>query len=283
MSDDTTTLGRPADLSDTERAAVEAELRPLADDEFVLAERYTEWQVRAPTLESDLAISNIAQDEFGHARLWYDLLEDFGPSEAELIWEANPTDFRHATFVEIPFAEGDWADAILRGYLYDVYEDLHLHALEASSYPRIADRVGKVLAEEDYHTQHARNWLERLCDDEPGRERVQDALDRLFPSALTLFVETDRENDILDLGIRTESLADIRAAWLSIVVPYLDSLGLSVPISESGEVLVDVPVEVGRNGEHTDHWFTLFEEFTHTYHELGLGEPPRLMKDPDDV
>lgn len=276
-------LGGPADLTDEERAAVEAELRPLADEEFVLAERYTEWQVRAPTLESDLAISNIAQDELGHARLWYDLLEDFGHSEGELIWEADPTDFRHATYVELPFAEGDWADAILRGYLYDVYENLHLHALEASSYPRITDRVGKVLAEEDYHTQHARNWLERLCDDEPGRERVQEALDRLFPSALTLFVGTEYEDAIVDLGIRTESLADMREAWLSTVVPALESLGLSVPVSEDGAVLVDVPVEVGRNGEHTEHWFTLFEEFTHTYHELGLGEPPRLMKDPDDV
>ena len=276
-------LGGPADLTDEERAAVEAELRPLADEEFVLAERYTEWQVRAPTLESDLAISNIAQDELGHARLWYDLLEDFGHSEGELIWEADPTDFRHATYVELPFAEGDWADAILRGYLYDVYENLHLHALEASSYPRITDRVGKVLAEEDYHTQHARNWLERLCDDEPGRERVQEALDRLFPSALTLFVGTEYEDAIVDLGIRTESLADMREAWLSTMVPALESLGLSVPVSEDGAVLVDVPVEVGRNGEHTEHWFTLFEEFTHTYHELGLGEPPRLMKDPDDV
>jgi ring-1,2-phenylacetyl-CoA epoxidase subunit PaaC len=283
MSAEAKDLGGPADLTETERAAVEAELRPLADDEFVLAERYTEWQVRAPTLESDLAISNIAQDELGHARLWYDLLEDFGQSEAELIWEASASEFRHATLVELPFGEGDWADAILRGYLYDTYEDLHLHALEGTSYPRIADRVGKVLTEEDYHTQHARNWLSRLCDDEPSRERVQEALDRLFPSALTLFEATEHEEAILDLGIRTESLADMRGAWLSTVRPYLDSLGLSVPASAEGEVLADLPEAVGRNGEHTEHWPALFSEFTHTYRELELGEPPRLMKDPDDV
>ena len=77
----------PADLSDEEREAVEHLLYRLADDEFVVAERYTEWQVKAPTLESDLALSNIAQDELGHARLWYDLLEDFGYEEADLVWE----------------------------------------------------------------------------------------------------------------------------------------------------------------------------------------------------
>ena len=62
------------DLDDEERAAAEALLFRLADDEFVLAERYTEWQVRSPTLESDLALSNIAQDELGHARVWFDAL-----------------------------------------------------------------------------------------------------------------------------------------------------------------------------------------------------------------
>jgi ring-1,2-phenylacetyl-CoA epoxidase subunit PaaC len=283
MSTETTGLGTPESLTDAEREAVEAELRPLADGEFVLAERYTEWQVRAPTLESDLAISNIAQDELGHARLWYDLLEDFGYTEAALIWEANPEDFQHPTLVELPLGEGDWADAIVRGYLYDTYENLHLRALEGTSYPRIADRVGKVLAEEDYHTQHARNWLSRLCEDDPGRERVQKALDRLFPYALTLFAETEHEAAIVDMGIRTESLADMREEWLGVVVPHLDSLGLSVPVSEDGEVLVDLPDQVGTDGSHTEHWPELFEEFTHTYRELELGEPPRLLEDPDEV
>lgn len=282
MSTETTSLGRPAELTESEREAIEAELRPLADGEFVLAERYTEWQVRAPTLESDLAISNIAQDELGHARLWYDLLEDFGYTEAELIWDAEPSDFRHPTLLELPFAEGDWADAIVRGYLYDTYENLHLRALEGSSYPRIADRVGKVLAEEDYHAQHARNWLSRLCDDEPGREKVQDALDRLFPYALTLFAETEHEDGIVDMGIRTTSLADMREEWLSAVAPHLGSLDLSVPVAES-EVLVDAPEQVGKDGSHTDHWPELFGEFTHTYRELELGEPPRLLKDPDEA
>ena len=44
-------LGRPDELSDDQREAVETLLFRLADDEFVLAERYTEWQVVAPTLE----------------------------------------------------------------------------------------------------------------------------------------------------------------------------------------------------------------------------------------
>lgn len=269
------------DLSEDAREAAVALLRSMADDEFVLAERYTEWQVRSPTLESDLALSNIAQDEYGHARLWYDLLEDFGATESELLWEADPGAFRHATLVELPFAEGSWGDAILRGYLYDVYEAQLLDSLEESSYARIRDRVGKVLGEEDYHLTHGRNWLERLCDDVDGRAHVQDALDRLFPYALTLFEPSEHEAAITTHGIRPTSLEELRRAWLDTVGPYLEELGLDVPVAD-GVPTVEVPEATGRNGEHTDHWPVLHDEFTATYREMELTEPPRLLQDPDE-
>jgi ring-1,2-phenylacetyl-CoA epoxidase subunit PaaC len=287
-------LSGPQDLDDGEREAVETLLFRLADDEFVIAERYTEWQVRAPTLESDLALANIAQDELGHARLWYDLLQDFGPDEPDLVWERPPDEWRHATLTELPFEEGDWADPILRSYLYDVAEEIRLEALEESSYARIRDRVGKIQGEEDYHREHAENWLERLCEDSAeqssaeqssgqsprdSRERVQDALDRLFPYALTIFEPSDeeREERIDDLGLRTESLSDMREEWLDTVVPYLEDLGLDVDADAK-------PAEdVGRDASHTDDWDDLWDEFTNTYRELDRSEATRIMKDPDEA
>ncbi|MFC6733065.1 MULTISPECIES: 1,2-phenylacetyl-CoA epoxidase subunit PaaC [unclassified Haladaptatus] len=274
-------LPGPQELDEAQQAAVEELLFRMADDEFVLAERYTEWQVRAPTLESDLAIANIAQDEYGHARLWYDLLEDFGYEEPELIWERDPDDFRHATLVELPVFEGDWADTILRSYLFDQYEKLHLESLNASSYPRLRDRIEKVQLEERYHLEHGQNWLERLCDDDPGRERVQQALDRVLPYALTLFEPGDHEDAILEYGIRTEPLDSLRTQWLEIVVPFLTALGLDVP--HDVDELPDVPAKTGRRGDHTDDWEPLYEDFTFTYRTLGLSTPTKLLKDPDDV
>ena len=55
-----------------------------------------------------------------------------------------------------------------------------------------------------------------------------------------------------------------------------------VPIDD-GAVLVDLPDARGRDGDHTEHWPELFEEFTFTYHDLDYARPPHLMKDPDDV
>ncbi|WP_255169865.1 1,2-phenylacetyl-CoA epoxidase subunit PaaC [Natrononativus amylolyticus] len=286
-------LADPADLSEEEREAVETLLYRLADDEFVLAERYTEWQVRSPTLESDLALSNIAQDELGHARLWYDLLEDFGYEESELLWERDPATFRHSSLVELPFESGDWADPILRSYLYDEAEHLRLEALEDSSYDRIRDRVGKVQGEENYHREHATSWLERLTETDDGRERVQAAVDRLFPHALTLFEPcaprddesraAEVESRIDDLGIRTRSLEEMGEEWLETVVPFLESLGLETPVSERHEVTEDdLPEARGRDGSHVEEWYDLYDEFTHTYRELGRTKADRIMEDPDD-
>ncbi|WP_126661838.1 1,2-phenylacetyl-CoA epoxidase subunit PaaC [Haloterrigena salifodinae] len=286
-------LENPDELDERERTALETLLKRLADDEFVLAERYTEWQVRAPSLESDLALANNAQDELGHARLWYDVLGDIGLEERDLVYERDPGDFRHSTLVELPYEEGDWADAVLRSYLYDVAEDLRLEALVDSAHPKIADRVGKIRSEEEYHLEHAQNWLERLADGGEGRERLQDALDRLFPYAFTLFepVDPDVEDDIVDLGLRDATLEELGEEWLSIVVPYLESLDLELPVDGRAggdtdefafEVTEDMlPEERGRDGTHTDAWFDLYDEFTHTYRELGRTETTRIMDKPE--
>jgi len=271
-------LPGPGGLDDDQRAAVEHLLWRLADDEFVLAERYTEWQVRAPTLESDLALSNIAQDELGHARLWYDLLMDFGYEEADLIFERGHDGWRHATLVELPFETGDWADPIVRSYLYDVAEDLRLATLEASSYGRIAGRVEKIRDEEAYHREHAENWLERLAENEDGRERVQAAVDRLYPHALTLWAPGDEDLDarVDDLGLRTRPLEAMRAEWAETVAEFLASVGVEVPDD------ADVPPVTGRDAAHTDDWPDLYDEFTRTYRELDRDRADRIMKDPDD-
>jgi ring-1,2-phenylacetyl-CoA epoxidase subunit PaaC len=286
----TESLPAPGELSDDQREAVEHLLYRLADDEFVIAERYTEWQVKAPTLESDLALSNIAQDELGHSRLWYDLLEDFEYTESQLVWERDPGEWRHSTLAEQPFEDGDWADPIVRSYLYDQAEHIRLEALQDSTYPRIRDRVPKIVQEEDYHREHAQNWMERLAEDEDGIRKLQEALDRLFPHALTLFAPTDEavEERIDDLGLRTKSLRVMREEWLDVVVPYLQDLGLSVGDAELPEQYdvhhseFDLPEHVGRDQTHSDAWFDLQEEFTHTYRRLDRKQANRIMKDPDD-
>ena len=268
-------LGSADNLTEHEQKAVEAQLFRLADDEYVQAERYTFWQVRAPTLESDLASANNAQDELGHARLWYDAIQQFGYSEESLLWESEPSDFQHSTFVELPFEEGDWADAVLRAYLYDVAENIRLSALENSSYKVIRERTSRIQGEEGYHVEHAESWLQRMAKDSDASRRVQDALDRLYPYALTLFEPVgDVEDDIVDLGVRTMTLDEMRKEWKDRITEFLTDLGFDVPADE------DPATPVGRDNNHTEYWDELYEEMVSSYRNLGRHEATKLM-DPE--
>ncbi len=59
--------------ADTREALAEL-LLTMADDEFVIGFWDSEWTGIAPMLEEDVAWSSIAQDEIGHARVWYEML-----------------------------------------------------------------------------------------------------------------------------------------------------------------------------------------------------------------
>jgi ring-1,2-phenylacetyl-CoA epoxidase subunit PaaC len=265
-------LGGPDELTEREQRAVEAQLFRMADDEYVQAERYTFWQVRAPTLESDLAVANNAQDELGHARLWYDAIQQFGYTEESLLWESDSSDFQHSTFVELPFEEGDWADAVVRAYLYDVAEDIRLSALEESSYKIIRNRTSRIQGEEGYHVEHAQSWLERMANDSDASQRVQAALDKLYPYALTLFEPVgDVEEDIVELGVRTMTLDEMRDEWEDRITDFLTDLGFEVPTD------AEPMAPVGRDNQHTEHWEELYEEMTTSYRNLGRHEATRIM------
>jgi ring-1,2-phenylacetyl-CoA epoxidase subunit PaaC len=277
MSTTETDLGGADDLTGREQDAVEAQLFRLADDEYVQAERYTFWQVRAPTLESDLAFANNTQDELGHARLWYDAIQQFGYSEESLLWESKPSNFRHSTLVELPFEEGDWADALLRAYLYDVAEDIRLSALEKSSYKLIRERTSRIQGEEGYHVEHAESWLQRMAQDSDASRRVQKALDHLYPYALTLFEPVgDVEDDIVELGVRTMTLDDMREEWTDQITDFLTNLGFDVPTDE------EPATPIGRDNNHTEYWGTLYKEMVSSYRDLGRHEATKLMNPEDD-
>ena len=73
--------------------AVAELLLTMADDEFVIGFWDSEWTGIAPMLEEDVAFSSIAQDEIGHARVWYEML-------AQLTGE-RPTDSHSAAAARI--------------------------------------------------------------------------------------------------------------------------------------------------------------------------------------
>src|SRR5262249_57296345 len=71
---------RPArgDPGGDPRVSIAPLVASLADNKAALGRRYAEWAVSAPTLESAVAAAAMAQDELGHARSTYPLLQALG-------------------------------------------------------------------------------------------------------------------------------------------------------------------------------------------------------------
>ena len=236
------------------REALRDYLIALADDELLLGHRDAEWTGHAPILEEDIAFSNLAQDEMGHALAWYTLAaaRELGapdPDRAAFFRQAH--EFRNATLVELP--KGDWAFTIVRQYLFDAAEQVRYAALAHSAYRPVADVVAKLRREEAYHLMHSRGWVQRLGDaTEESHRRMQAALELAWPHALGLFEPMGGEQLLVDAGVKPGE-ESLRERWLSQVRPIVEAATLVIPEQAHS-------VDGGRAGKHTEHLHRLLSD-----------------------
>ena len=203
-------------------------LLAMADDELILAHRNSEWTGHAPILEEDIAFANIAQDELGHATLWYDIIRNLtGDDPDQLVFFRDAAAYRNTPLVELP--KGDWAFSMVRQYLFDAYEMVVLPHLRQSQFKPMADAAAKIRTEEIYHLRHTTAWLKRLgLGTEESHERTQNALNVLWPYARQLFVPLPDEAILVEKGLVGDAAA-LQQEWSSLVRPFLSSCNLVIP------------------------------------------------------
>jgi ring-1,2-phenylacetyl-CoA epoxidase subunit PaaC len=177
-------------------------LLEIADDEFILGWRDSEWTGIAPLLEEDVAFSSIAQNEIGHARALYELVaRDRGTTADQLAFDRPPDEYRCATLVELRLL--DWEKTIARHYLYEEADAKRLERLKESADPEIAGLAAKIDREEAYHRIHAQMWFDRLKDE----SRFTAALEELRP-----LLTSDRGEHTPELAELWEEMTIVRAS-----------------------------------------------------------------------
>ncbi|GGA83012.1 1,2-phenylacetyl-CoA epoxidase subunit PaaC [Ornithinibacillus halotolerans] len=224
----------------------------LGDDDLIISFRGSEWLGLAPHIEEDVAYSSITQNTMGHAAMYYNLLDELGVGKADVLaHDRIPKQRRNGTYLEKRNGEGtyleepyyDWALAVVRNYLYEVFKKIKLEAIANSSYQPLAFVARKVLMEHPYHLAHWKLWMEQLqsaTDESKKRinERVQEAW-KEFEDVLELgpLANDMRSKQLIAIGEE-----EMKERWLE----------------EVKSVLVDVPDSPlekkygnGRNGEHT--------------------------------
>jgi ring-1,2-phenylacetyl-CoA epoxidase subunit PaaC len=175
----------------------------LADNNLILGHRLSEWCGHGPVLEQDIALSNIALDLIGQARMYYQYAAELmgkGHTEDSIAYLRLEHDYRNVLLVERP--NGDFADTIARQFIYDSYHYYFLEALKNSADQRLADIAEKSIKEVAYHKRYSSEWLTRLGDGtEESHRRIQNAIDELWKYSNELVTPATWESELIKAGI----------------------------------------------------------------------------------
>ena len=220
-------IEKAADLPDDARDALRSLILSLADSKRVQGLRYSDRMLGAPTLEAGIAASSMAQDEWGHARLTYALLGDFGDEPKELEHERPAAEYRSHPALDAEF--GSWSDFIACMLLVDTALTAQYAALVGSRYTPVQNRVQKMLDEERFHFQYAAGWTRKIAAVGALRDELAMSLARYLGPALLWLGDDDAPGlrRLLDEGLVTAGASALRGRVLAKVGPLLAETGLA--------------------------------------------------------
>jgi ring-1,2-phenylacetyl-CoA epoxidase subunit PaaC len=211
----------PADIRD----AVRDLILVLADSKRLLGMRYGQWILGAPELEAGIACASMAQDEWGHGRLLYALLRDFGEEVDRLEHGRAPEDYRSVDALDTE--PQSWAELIAINALIDTALTVQLEALAHSAYLPLRQRVQKLIEEETFHAAHGTAWFRRIGSaGEEARAEMQQAAARVLPAVLRWFgPDSAGSRALQDASIVDASGSDLRTRFLARIAPLLQHVG----------------------------------------------------------
>jgi ring-1,2-phenylacetyl-CoA epoxidase subunit PaaC len=245
---------------DVDPAALAAYCLMLGDDALVASHRLSEWCSRAPDLEEDIALANMALDLLGQARLLLARAAAADPSVVPALPDGSPVppedalaffreagQFRNVRLAEVP--NGDFAHTVTRLLLLSTTRLAVLQRLAGSRDTVLAAVAVKGVKELTYHRDYAGRWFVVLAQGtEESRRRLLTALDALWP----LYDELVRAHPVemsmarSGVGVDPAETADEVDAVLDQV---LAAGGVERP---QGPPLAGVGGRTGRDGLHTE-------------------------------
>lgn len=222
----------------------------LGDDALILSQQLGAWISRAPELEEDVALANIALDLLGHARSLLRYAGAFdGRTEDDLAYFRDEPEFRSAWIVEQP--NGDFAQTIARQFVVSTYMFELYAALRKSTDRTFSAVAEKALKEVDYHRDHAVQWMLRLAGGtEESRARIIRATTDVWPYVDELFRDDKLVERLGDAAARPSTL---RPGFDAVVSTMFAEAQLDVPTVAASSA-------GGRHGTHATPFGHLLAE-----------------------
>src|SRR5688572_11520343 len=222
----------------------------LADNSLILGQRNAEWCGHGPVLEQDIAITNISLDLIGQARNFYQYAATLignDATEDSLAYLRKEEEFKNCLLVEQP--KGDWAQTILRQFLFSQYQYLLFQQMQNSKDEQLAAIAEKSLKEVTYHLRWSSEWVIRLGDGtEESHNRMLKAIDELWRYTGEMFEAAGYELQAANDGTGVD-VSKLKEPWQQKVSEILSEASLNPPLGGRGAFMQTG----GKEGKHTEH------------------------------
>ena len=225
----------------------------IADSSIILGQRLSSWCSKGPTLEEDIALSNLSLDLFGQANalLEYASELDGTKSADDFAFKRNEREFYNLQLTEQ--LNGHFGDTIVRHFLFSVYSFLFYSKLSNSKDETLAAIAAKSLKEIKYHLTHSKSWVIRLGDGtEKSNKKIQKSLNDLWQFTGEFFEMDEIDQKMYKEGIGVNN-SSLKSEWDKIVNTTLKQSNLKRP--EDGYMQSG-----SKNGMHTEHLGHLLSE-----------------------
>ena len=224
---------------------IEKYILRIADTTLILSQRLSEWCSKGPSLEEDIALSNISLDLLGQANGLFEYVSKLNGeiSPDEYAFKRDEREFYNFQICEIE--NGHFGDTIMRQFLIDIYFKLYYQELEKSKDETLSALATKSLKEVNYHLRHSSNWVIRLGDGtQESKDKIQKSLNNIWKYTGEFFEMDELDKKMLKekIGVNNKNL---KKDWDKLVDETLIKAKLKRP--EDGYMMTG-----SRKGIHTE-------------------------------
>jgi ring-1,2-phenylacetyl-CoA epoxidase subunit PaaC len=219
----------------------------IADNSLILGQRLGELCGHGPSLETDIALTNISLDLLGQVRSYYQYvakLQGGDANEDTVAFLRLENEYKNVLLVEQP--NTDFAYSITRQFLFDLFHLALLEELQNSKDQTLSAIAKKSIKEVSYHTRFSSDWIKRLGDGtEESHNRIQTAINDLWIFTDELFHQTAADKAMVSEGIGIDTTL-LKTNYYKKVSEILEEATLQTPTIEYFQ-------KGGKQGIHSEH------------------------------
>lgn len=219
----------------------------IADNSLILAQRLGELCGHGPSLETDIALTNISLDLLGQTRSYYQYAAKIAgenKTEDDIAFLRIEREYKNCLLVEQPNI--NFGYSIGRQFLFDVYHLMLMEKLQNGPDETLAAIAKKGIKEVSYHKRFSSDWVKRLGDGtEESKAKMQEAINDLWRFTDELFFLTEAEKEMVKEGIGVD-VSSFKEKYYAEVSEILKEATLDVPENKYF-------IKGGKEGIHSEH------------------------------